>query len=323
MTAMLFPRRQGIAHDVRVGLVLSRPKRLAPRLFYDDEGSRLFERITALPEYYATRTERKILDDHADEIVAAAAVGSPQRLHVVELGAGTATKSQILLHALVRRQGRTLFVPVDVSQAALKKAQQRLAVEEPGVEVRPLALRHEEALDEMKQVGPRHLVLFIGSSIGNFDDEDAVDLLRALRGSVQKGAALLLGADKIKDLSVLLQAYDDTQGVTAAFNKNVLTRINRELGGHFDLEAFAHRVRWNGVTPAVEMHLESLVNQRVRIDGLGVTVAFARGETIHTESCVKYDDAHVDRLLSRSGWSREKTWTDKRHWFACYLCRAR
>lgn len=323
MTAMAFPRRSGLSHDVRIGLVLSRPKRLPSRLFYDDEGTRLFEKISALPEYYPTRTERKILDDHADDIIAAAGAGSHQRLHVVELGAGTATKSQILLHALVRRQGRTLFLPVDVSLAALKKAQQRLAVEEPGVEVRPLALRHEEALDQVKHVGPRHLVLFIGSSIGNFDDEDAADLLRALRGSVQKGAALLLGADKIKDISVLLQAYDDAQGVTAAFNKNVLTRINKELGGHFDLEAFAHRVRWNGVTPAVEMHLESLANQRVKIDALGATVAFARGETIHTESSVKYDDAHIDRLLARSGWTREKTWSDKKRWFSVYLCRAR
>jgi L-histidine Nalpha-methyltransferase len=322
MTAIASPRRPGIAHDVRMGLVLSRPKRLPPRLFYDEEGMRLFERITALPEYYAARTERALLERHAEDIVAAAAAGTAQRIHVVELGAGTAMKSQILLHALTKRQGRTLFLPVDVSPAALKKAQLRLAVEEPTVDVRPLALRHEEALEQVRGVGPRRLVLFLGSSIGNFDDEDAIDLLRELRGSIAKGGALLLGTDRIKDLGVLLPAYDDAQGVTAAFNKNLLARINRELGGHFDLEAFAHRVRWNGVTPAVEMHIESLANQRVRIDALGATVSFARGETIHTGSSIKYDEAHVERLLSRSGWARERTFTDERKWFGLSLCRA-
>jgi len=214
---------------VRAGLG-SAPKSLPPWLFYDGEGSRLFELITQLPEYYLTRAEREIFTLSADEIIAVAA-GDHPNLHIVELGAGTATKSQILLRAAVRRQGRCLYVPVDVSRTALESAVTRLRREEPGVEVRPLAAQFTDATLRLRHIPPRRLVLFIGSSIGNFEEPDAVELLASVRRSLVPGDALLLGADRKKSPARLLPAYDDGQGVTSAFNKNVFGRINRELGG--------------------------------------------------------------------------------------------
>jgi L-histidine Nalpha-methyltransferase len=319
-----------LAADVRKGLIESQRKALPPRLFYDEEGSRLFEAITQLPEYYPTRLERSILTTHADDIARAVMPVVPmtstspgmQRVHVVELGAGTATKSQIILAALVRRQGRTLYLPIDVSDAALREARERLAREEPGVDVRPLAQRHEIALQEVQRAGPRRLVLFIGSSIGNFDDDEAVSLLQAVRGSLAVGGALLLGADRKKSVDVMLAAYNDKQGITAAFNKNVLVRINRELGGTFDTSTFAHRAWWNEQSNAVEMHLESLVDQRVRIRNLGVVLPFVRGETIHTESSVKYTDARLDQIAARAGFVRERDFYDADQWYGVHLWRA-
>lgn len=325
-----------LAADVRKGLIESEPKELPPRLFYDEEGSRLFEAITQLPEYYPTRLERAILTTHADDIARAVMPTVPmvpmvptvptspgvQRVHVVELGAGTATKSQIILAALVRRQGRTLYLPIDVSGAALREARERLAREEPSVDVRPLALRHELALQEVQRAGPRRLVLFIGSSIGNFTDDEAVALLQAVRGSLAVGGALLLGADRKKSVDVMLNAYNDRQGITAAFNKNMLVRINRELGGTFDTSTFAHRAWWNEQTNAVEMHLESLVDQRVRIRNLGVVLHFVRGETIHTESSVKYTDARLDDIAARAGFVRERDFYDADKWYGVHLWRA-
>jgi L-histidine N-alpha-methyltransferase len=319
-----------LAADVRKGLIESERKALPPRLFYDEEGSRLFEAITQLPEYYPTRLERSILTTYADDIARTVMPTVPMastspgvhRVHVVELGAGTATKSQIILTALVRRQGRTLYLPIDVSDSALRDARDRLAREEPAVDVRPLAQRHEIALQEVQRAGPRRLVLFIGSSIGNFSDDEAVSLLQAVRGSLAVGGALLLGADRKKSVDVMLNAYNDRQGITAAFNKNVLVRINRELGGTFDTQTFAHRVWWNEQTNAVEMHLESLVDQRVRIRNLGVVLHFIRGETIHTESSAKYTDARLDNIAARAGFARERDYFDADRWYGVHLFRA-
>jgi uncharacterized SAM-dependent methyltransferase len=197
-----------------------------------------------------------------------------------------------------------------------------LAREEPAVEVRPLPVRHEQALEHVRRVGARRLVLFIGSSIGNLDDEDAEELLSHVRASMSSGGYLLVGADRVKDVSALLRAYDDAKGITALFNKNVLARINKELGGQFDLDTFAHRVRWNGGASAVEMHLESLVKQRVRIEGLGATVSFAKGEGIHTESSVKYDDAHLRRIVEPAGFALERSFLDERRWYGVHLYRS-
>jgi dimethylhistidine N-methyltransferase len=309
-----------IAEVVARGL-LAVKKSLPPYLFYDEEGSRLFEEITTLEEYYPTRVERSILLEHADEIVAAAAAGGGFPLHVVELGAGTATKSEIILRSVVAQQGRCVFAPVDVSESAIDEATARLARTLPEVTVRPLVMQHDEAFAHIRAIGPRRLVLFIGSSIGNFEDDEAHAILSGVRRSLAPGGALLLGTDLRKDPAILVPAYDDARGVTAAFNRNVLARINRELGGRFDPDRFAHVALWNDAQSRIEMHLESLCAQRVRIDGLGIEVGFRQGERIHTESSIKYDDARVDAMLGKAGFVRERTFTDRDRLFAVHLAR--
>lgn len=315
-------RDRALAEEVRKGLT-ARAKSLPPHLFYDEEGTRLYERITELDEYYPTRTERAILARHSREIVQHIAEEAALPLHVVELGAGSADKTRLILARVVEAQGASVYLPVDVSASALAAAKSRIESELPEVEVRPFLGRHEDVADTIRGLGPRRLVLFIGSSIGNFDDDAAAYLLTGVRRSLTAGDALLLGTDLRKSPKRLVAAYDDAKGVTAAFNKNVLRRINRELDGHFQLELFRHVALWNEAESRVEMHLESAVAQEVRIDALGVTVAFQKGERIHTESSVKYDDARVDALLERSGFSREKTFSDDAKLFSVHLARAR
>lgn len=304
---------------VKVGLA-KRPRALPPWLFYDDRGSELFEDITELPEYYLTRAERAILEQHADEIVALAAEGTTQPLKVIELGAGSATKTQLVLDAVVRRQGHCLYLPIDVSSAALDGAVSRLRREAPHVTVRPFAGTHLAALPAIREAGARRLVLFVGSSVGNYADEEAIELLGAVAGELHTGAGLLLGTDRAKDVPTLLRAYDDAAGVTAAFNLNLLTRLNRELHANFVRERWRHEARWNEASSSVEMHLVSTEDQTVQIPPLG-GFAFARGESIHTESSKKYTRAHVDALLSAAGFTRVHTFTDPEDRFDLHLAR--
>jgi dimethylhistidine N-methyltransferase len=311
----------GIAAAVASGL-LRQNKTLPSWLLYDAEGSRLFEDITTLPEYYPCRTELGILASHADAIVETASDGKRDRLTVAELGAGTASKSQLLLDAVLRRQKGVSYLPSDVSASALEAATRRLARERPAVSTWPIVAHHERALRWFRHVRDRQLLLFLGSSIGNYADEEATRLLRLMRRSLRQGAALLLGTDLRKDPEVLVAAYDDSRGVTAAFNKNVLTRINRELGGRFDLERFEHVALWNAGASRMEMHLQSLVDQVVAIPGLGINVPFRQGERIHTESSVKYDEEMVDRLLGATGFVREWSFLDPERLFALHVARA-
>jgi L-histidine Nalpha-methyltransferase len=306
------PFDSGIAADVRRGLTAS-PKALPPYLFYDDAGSLLYERITELPEYYLTRSEQAIFERYADEIVARAspaAPASPRPLGVVELGAGSATKTQVLLQALVARQARCVYVPIDVSRAAIEDAERRLREALPSVHVRPFVMTHLEAIRRLRGLEGPQLVLFIGSSVGNFEDTEAATLLHGVRTALGPETTLLLGADLRKSPDVLLPAYDDAAGVTAAFNKNVLVRINRELGGNFDLDRFRHVARWNDAASQIEMHLESTRVQEVTIERLGLRVRFDARETIHTESSVKYDLPRVERLLAAGGFTLETTFYD-------------
>ena len=240
--------------DVARGLT-ARQKRLPAYLFYDETGSRLFERITELPEYYLTRAERAIFREQGNTIVGVASEMGRHTLRVVELGAGTADKSQILLRKIVELQGHCDYTPVDVSDAALDLARARLLREMPTVRVTPLVMTHEQAFEHVQRVPARQLVLFIGSSIGNYDDSDAISLLRGLRRALAPDAQLLLGTDVRKDEATLLRAYDDRQGVTAQFNRNVLTRINRELGGNFVVDRFRHVAVFNQKQSRVHMHL--------------------------------------------------------------------
>ena len=307
-----------VANDVLCGLCAS-PKTLPPYLFYDARGSELYERITELPEYYLTRTERAIFEQHADAMVQLAGEHAGQPLRVIELGAGSAKKTELVLRAVLRRQGECLYVPIDVSRSALAEAERNLAAALPQVRVRAIAASHQQALPRLRSIEAPQLVLFIGSSIGNLEDEAASTLLWQLRSALGRGAWLLLGTDLRKDPAELVAAYDDAQGVTAAFNENLLTRINRELGGHFDLATFDHAARWNEQQSRIEMHLRSKVAQRVTIDALGVELRFARGETIHTESSIKYDLPRVDRVLNAGGFRRRATFTDPASRFAVHL----
>jgi L-histidine Nalpha-methyltransferase len=311
-----------VAADVRAGLA-SMPKTLPPYLLYDDAGSALYERITELPEYYLTRAEREIFERHAGEIVTLAAKQPEPPLRVIELGAGSASKTEVLLRAVIERQGRCSYVPIDVSAAAVRDAQRRLQAVLPEVRIAPLIMKHEEALRALRDShATSGLVLFIGSSVGNFEDDEAGTLLRGLRDALGQGTSLLLGTDLRKDPSVLLRAYDGAAGVTAAFNKNLLGRIDRELRGRFDLDRFRHVARWNDVASRIEMHLESTVLQEVAIDDLGLCVRFEAGETIHTESSIKYDLPRVERLLAAGGFARVKTFHDAERRFAVHLARA-
>jgi dimethylhistidine N-methyltransferase len=309
-----------IAAAVSEGL-LSRPKWLPSWLFYDEAGSRLFDQITEIAEYYVTRTERAILTERADEIVERAA--GDEALRVVELGAGSCDKTRVLLRSAVERQDTVVYEPVDVSASALTDAQERIESEIPGVMVCPRVLNYfcDFAL-EPPCPGERRLVLYIGSSIGNFEPHEASQLLESVREALIPGDAMLLGVDMVKDRDTLLRAYDDAAGVTAAFNRNVLARINRELGADFDVEAFQHRAVWNRYRSRIEMHLGNLLPQTVHIPALDLRLEFEAGETIHTENSYKYQPGQAETMLRASGFAPEQTWTDEKGWFSVCLARA-
>jgi dimethylhistidine N-methyltransferase len=316
------PLKNPVLTAVRNGLT-AQPKTLPPWLFYDHEGSLLFERITELPEYYLTRTERGILTRHASEMIAAAADG--HRLRIVELGAGSADKTRLLLSAAVERQGTVVYEPVDVSASALNAARQRIEAEIDGVRVSPRVEDYTHGLElDPSAAGERRLVLYIGSSIGNFEPQAARSLLLGIRSGLNPGDALLLGVDRVKDASLLLAAYNDAAGVTAAFNLNLLVRLNRELDADFSLPSFAHRAVWNATESRIEMHLESLAAQQASIKALDqpdapFVVSFAAGETIHTENSYKYRQGEAEAMLAEAGFAVEAGWSDEQGWFRVCL----
>src|SRR3984885_3424571 len=328
MSAISLPKLPAIASSAIAMEVLNGltdcPKTLSPWLFYDQAGSRLFEAITELPEYYVTRTERQILATHAWEIVAEAAGG--RDLSIIELGAGTATKTGLLLDAAVAQQGTVIYYPIDVSETALEEARTRLESEMPDVTVEPIVADYTEGMRQNNAAGidraGRRLVLYIGSSIGNFSPADALEVLRGVRAQLSPGDSLLLGTDMVKDVDTLLAAYDDAAGVTARFNKNILVRINRELDANFNPKLFRHRARWNEEHSRIEMHLESLLTQKVVLRALDLEVRFVRGETIHTENSYKFADERVVALLKRAGFKLRQQWTDPNRWFTVYLAAA-
>ncbi len=305
-----------IGEDVLRGLS-AEPKSLPPKLFYDAEGSRLFEGITRTPEYYPTRTERGILEEFAGEMVRAA--GS--NLTLVELGAGSAYKTRVLIRAILRRQLRLEFHPVDVSPAALKEAVASLNGDFPRLRVSPITADYTQHLPGLKSRPGRKLVLFIGSTIGNFEPDEARQFLERVRESLQPGDALLLGFDMVKEAKVLHAAYNDAAGITGQFNKNVLARINRELGADFDLNEFNHVAFWNARRSRIEMHLESRVDQEVWIGDLEQNFQFSFGERIHTENSYKFTPESIARLLRQSALKPENIWTDSQKWFSVALAR--
>ena len=311
-----FVSNDAIAFDVCEGLTAA-PKHLPSKLFYDEPGSQLFEQITELPEYYLTRTERSILEENAGDILRQA--GSS--LTLVELGAGTATKTCILLEELLHRQSRSLFYPIDVSPSALEQAVRQLGKEFPSLRVNPIVADYTSGVPALSRITGRKLVLYIGSSIGNFEPPQAIRILRRIRQTLRSGDALLLGADYAKSPKILLPAYNDAQGITAAFNKNILARLNRELDADFDLDAFLHVALWNRRCSRMEIYLESLAEQSVFLPSLDLDVKFAAGERMHTENSYKYTDGMIESILRESGFDLEHTWRDRKQWFGVHLAR--
>ena len=305
----------GFAEDVRKGLSAS-PKRFLPKYFYDELGSQLFEAICLLPEYYLTRAENEILQRYADEIVAAV----DGRKTLVEMGSGSASKTRLVIEALLRRQPELMFMPVDISATALESSSRILLQSYPRLTIEAYAADYFAGLAELgKKPRGRTLALFLGSNISNFDRDEALRFLRSMRSVLQKSDALLLGADLKKDPAVLEAAYNDALGVTSAFNLNVLARINRELGGTFDLRAFRHRAFYNDALGRIEIYIESLVKQRVRIEKLDLEVVFETGELIHTENSYKYDMNGIRELAAATGFTLSRTWLDSQERFSSNL----
>jgi dimethylhistidine N-methyltransferase len=310
--------REALTREVRRGLT-ARPRSLSPWMFYDAEGARLFERITTLPEYYPTRTERAILAGHADAIIAAAHGDRSLPLRLVELGAGTASKTRILLEAALRVSDDVAYVPVDVCPDALEMACQNLASALPGVRLQPIVRNYVTHPPQLESFSGTTLALYIGTSIGNFSAEEAQLILRNLCSQLQTGDALLLGTDMVKDERTLHAAYDDKDGITAAFNLNLLHRLNRELGANFDAACFRHRALWNSIESRIEMHLESTQEQHVSIEHADLDVHLMRRETIHTENSYKFTDQRIRDLLEQVGFAIGGAWKDGRGWYTLTL----
>ena len=304
---------QSFAADVQAGLTQPGQKELPSKYLYDTVGSRLFDVITALPEYGLTRAEERILRQHSAEIVAR--LRTP--LTVAELGSGSGQKTRRLLEALCVRDP-TSYYPIEISPAALAMCKREVG-DIQAISILGLERDYLDGLAEVaasRRQGKPLLVLFLGSTIGNFDPPAAASFLQEVRGLLQPGDSLLLGTDLEKPVPVLLAAYDDAIGVTAAFNLNLLGRINRELDGHFDLSKFGHVARFDTSARRVEMHLRSNRRQRVAIEKADMSVIFEEGETIWTESSHKYTLADVLRMAQSSGFRCEAQWVDTEWPFA-------
>jgi dimethylhistidine N-methyltransferase len=304
-------QRAALVADALAGL--SAPRKTLPcKWLYDAEGARLFEAITRLPEYYPTRTEMRILEESGPAIAEAVGRGAA----VVEFGPGDGAKAVQLLSIL---EAPVAYLPVDIAPEWLEAAASRVAAAFPGLRVRPVVADFAKPFDLAGRAegSATHLGFFPGSTIGNFEPREAVDFLRRARTTLRAGGRMLLGADLAKDPAVLEAAYDDAAGVTAAFNLNLLARLNREGGADFDLDAFRHRAVWNAAAERVEMHL---VSQRAQAAHLaGRTIRFAAGETVHTENSHKYRPERLRALAEAAGWRAAAMWTDPEKLFSVWL----
>ena len=289
--------------DARAGLTAV-PKHLPPKWFYDARGSGLFEQITALPEYYPTRTERALLEGSADAIAAASGADT-----LVELGSGSSAKTRLLLDAFRRAGTLRRYVPQDVSEPALREAMSGLAAEYPDVELHGVVGDFTAHLDRLPPHG-RRMVAFLGGTIGNLLPAQRAEFLRALRAALRPGEQFLLGTGLVTDPAVLVPAYDDAAGVTAEFNRNVLHVLNRELRADFDVDAFAHRAHWDAHHEWIEMRLVAQRAMTVTLAELELTVAFTAGEQMCTEVSSKFRLPGVHAMLAGAGFAVVHSWTD-------------
>ncbi len=307
--------RSAFARDVASGLT-STPKRLPCRYFYDEQGSQLFEEICQLPEYYLTRTERGILCERAGEIAAL----FPEEIALVELGSGSAAKTRLLIEAFLDRHPRLRYVPIDISPTILEESSTALTGEYPRLEIVAVAATYEDGLAQLRAETERpKLILWLGSNVGNLDRPEAAAFLKHVRAAMSARDRLLMGIDLRKERAVLERAYDDSRGVTARFNLNLLERINQELGGRFDLAAFRHRAVYDEALGRVEIYLDSLRAQRVRIDALDREIDFAAGEPTHTENSYKYSLHEIHTLAAAADLHLEHQWFDRDRRFSVNL----
>jgi dimethylhistidine N-methyltransferase len=296
-----FAASDSFAADVIAGLT-KKPKRLPPKYFYDAAGSALFERITRLPEYYPTRSELELLHKHAPEIVSL----FPPGCVLIEFGAGSTTKARILLRAAASIEA---YIPVDISGDFLAQEAARLRRDFPHIAVYPVATDFTIMFELPAEAANRPRAgFFPGSTIGNFEPHEAARFLRHAARILGHGAVLIVGVDLVKPADILYRAYNDVEGVTAKFNLNLLARINRELGGNFDLDAFEHHAFYNRERSRIEMHLASTKRQTVKV--CNTPIEFRAGETIHTENSYKYSVESFRALAHGSGWAPVETWTD-------------
>jgi dimethylhistidine N-methyltransferase len=306
------PEATAFAADVVAGLTAT-PKRLPPKYFYDVAGSELFERITALPEYYPTRCELAILHEHAADIAALI----PQGAALIEFGSGSSVKTRIVLGAA---KGLAAYVPVDISGDFLERQAVELRKEYPGVAMLPVAADFSKPFDLPIAIeGMPRAGFFPGSTIGNLEPHEACAFMRQAAETLGSGAMFIVGVDLVKDQRVLQKAYNDKQGVTAKFNLNLLTRINRELGANFNVSAFEHHAFFNREKSRIEMHLASMKRQKVRL--CGETIDFRAGETIHTENSYKYSVESFGAMARGSGWTPVDVWTDPDKCFSVHALR--
>ncbi len=309
------------ARDVLEGLA-TKPKYLLAKYFYDETGSELFEQITEQPEYYPTRTEAHILRTHAAEIRRA----MKGDICLVELGSGSSNKTTILLKHLLEEQDQLHYLPIDISPEILNESARQLQADFGGLAAIPIAsefgkglVRANWIISQKDKVPDRKLVLFLGSSIGNFETLDSQSFLHMVRDKMHREDAILVGFDLQKDHDVLNAAYNDGAGVTARFNLNILARINRELGGDFELERFSHDAFYNEAKGRVEMHLVSDLQQEVALHKLEESFAFAKDETIHTESSYKYTPELIENIARKSGLETTRLFLDENKWFCVAL----
>ena len=302
--------------DVRAGLA-TEPKELAPKYFYDERGSQLFERITELPEYYPTRAERAILDQRSPEIVAAA--GGPRTL--VELGSGSAAKTRHLLDAMRDAGCLRTYVPVDISEEITHETAESLVREYPDLAVRGLVCDFEHDLERIPDGGDGRLVAFLGGTIGNLYPEARHEFLCRIAGLLGPDDRLLLGTDLVKDPARLEAAYDDSLGVTAEFNKNVLRVLNRELGADFDLDAFEHVARYDSEEARMDIRLRSRAEQTINVEALEMTIAFAAGEEMRTEISSKFTRERLEGVYADAGMAMNGWFTDAAGDYALSLAR--
>jgi len=305
-------RSEADLEELRLGL-LARPRRLPSKYFYDKRGSALFEEITRLPEYYPTRTERDLLLEAADEI--SRLTGAEE---LVELGAGAAIKTRVLLDAMQRTGRLRLFVPFDVSETEVRRVAEELASEYPDLWIHGIVADFVHHLAAIPPGSPR-LVMLLGSTIGNYATEPAIGLLCRLSARMSAGDFFLLGADLIKDIAVVERAYNDTSGITAEFNRNILSAVNRITHGDFDPGLFTHSAFYDSRLHRIEMHLVANKAQRVELPDLGLRLDLEDGEAIRTEISCKYDRSRIEAMLGASGFRLNRWFTDRDQLFALAL----